>query len=84
MWLWQAYGKENEGKMIALDDVEGVMIVVQVVCGMVGDMGRIGQRADVLERLEHDGEDKEAMRHRWMMNDPKGVGAQVLATNYSR
>lgn len=30
---------------------------------------------DVLERLGHDGEDKEAMRHRWMMNDPKGVGA---------
>lgn len=28
----------------------------------------------MLERLEHDGEDKEAMRHRWMMNDPKGVG----------
>lgn len=26
----------------------------------------------MLERLEHDGEDKEAMRHRWMMNDPKG------------
>ena len=25
--------------------------------------------------LGHDGEDKEAMRHRWMMNDPKGVGA---------
>lgn len=29
----------------------------------------------MLEWLEHDGEDKEAMRHRWMMNDPKGVGA---------
>lgn len=29
----------------------------------------------MLERLEHEGEDKEAMRHRWMMNDPKGVGA---------
>lgn len=29
----------------------------------------------MLERLEHDGEDKEAMRHWWMMNDPKGVGA---------
>lgn len=29
----------------------------------------------MLERLEHDGEDKEAMRHRWMKNDPKGVGA---------
>lgn len=29
----------------------------------------------MLERLEHDGEDKEAMRYRWMMNDPKGVGA---------
>ena len=29
----------------------------------------------MLERLEHDGEDKEAMRQRWMMNDPKGVGA---------
>lgn len=29
----------------------------------------------MLERLEHDGEDKEAMRHRWIMNDPKGVGA---------
>lgn len=29
----------------------------------------------MLERLEHDGDDKEAMRHRWMMNDPKGVGA---------
>lgn len=29
----------------------------------------------MLERLEHDGEDKDAMRHRWMMNDPKGVGA---------
>lgn len=27
------------------------------------------------DRLEHDGEDKEAVRHRWMMNDPKGVGA---------
>lgn len=26
----------------------------------------------MLERLEHDGEDKEAIRHRWMMNDPKG------------
>lgn len=26
----------------------------------------------MLERLEHDGEDKEAVRHRWMMNDPKG------------
>lgn len=26
----------------------------------------------MLERLEHDGEDKDAMRHRWMMNDPKG------------
>ena len=26
----------------------------------------------MLERLEHDGEDKEAMKHRWMMNDPKG------------
>lgn len=26
----------------------------------------------MLEWLEHDGEDKEAMRHRWMMNDPKG------------
>lgn len=26
----------------------------------------------MLERLEHDGEDKEARRHRWMMNDPKG------------
>lgn len=26
----------------------------------------------MLERLGHDGEDKEAMRHRWMMNDPKG------------
>lgn len=29
----------------------------------------------MLERLGHDGEDKEAMKHRWMMNDPKGVGA---------
>lgn len=29
----------------------------------------------MLERLGHDGEDKEAMRHRWMMNDPKGVWA---------
>lgn len=29
----------------------------------------------MLERLGHDGEDKEAMRHRWMMNDPKGVVA---------
>lgn len=29
----------------------------------------------MLERLGHDGEDKDAMRHRWMMNDPKGVGA---------
>lgn len=29
----------------------------------------------MLDRLEHDGEDKEAVRHRWMMNDPKGVGA---------
>lgn len=29
----------------------------------------------MLEWLEHDGEDKEAMKHRWMMNDPKGVGA---------
>lgn len=29
----------------------------------------------MLEWLEYDGEDKEAMRHRWMMNDPKGVGA---------
>lgn len=29
----------------------------------------------MLEWLEHDGEDKEAVRHRWMMNDPKGVGA---------
>lgn len=29
----------------------------------------------MLERLEHGGEDNEAMRHRWMMNDPKGVGA---------
>ncbi len=26
----------------------------------------------MLERLGHDGEDKDAMRHRWMMNDPKG------------
>lgn len=26
----------------------------------------------MLKWLEHDGEDKEAMRHRWMMNDPKG------------
>ena len=26
----------------------------------------------MLERLEHDGEDKEAMKHRWMMNDHKG------------
>ena len=30
---------------------------------------------DDVERLGHDGEDKDAMRHRWMMNDPKGVGA---------
>lgn len=29
----------------------------------------------MLDRLEHDGEDSETMRHRWMMNDPKGVGA---------
>lgn len=29
----------------------------------------------MLAMLEHGGEDKEAMRHRWMMNDPKGVGA---------
>lgn len=29
----------------------------------------------MLEWLEHDGDDKEAMWHRWMMNDPKGVGA---------
>lgn len=29
---------------------------------------------DRLERWRV-GEDKEAMRHRWMMNDPKGVGA---------
>ena len=29
----------------------------------------------MLDRLEHDVEDKEAVRHRWMMNDPKGVGA---------